>query len=542
MQYHEEMKKKFLQLKEIAAKYNLNLHDIDKVIDSMETFRVTSPVIGNFSTGKSSLINAILGKQLVSVDVTPETAVPMEIYYGHNHVYRYYKDSVTTHSIDELPLTDLTIHNTDVVQIEYDHEFLKSIDRVKIVDLPGFDTSIELHNKAIDDYLPNSLAYLLVVSSDEPILKSSITELLKELKLHNVPVYLILTKCQRLSAEELNEYRNMLSNYVCGILGTSDVKTACTESYGEIQVEEVKLFLQEIQSQTSILFHNKYSEQLKKAARYTEVYLVERIDKKDLSTSELELEAERLKKKIDMLMEDIDKEMKNFEGQMNQCILALHGKIRETMLDAQEAIAVMIRNGKDIRDRMSIVIRNAIIVSLKAEFEPRLYHYLQSVAEIIRQDMVSNESFMVDVEDAFKNDIIQDNISLFTPFVLGVVGIAMGPVGPIIGLAIGSFADVLMNKMSEQKKERKALKIADELIDKISIQAAEAASDQIRSYVDDINEQIRDKVLRQREILIKSLDDVKDELCLEEHQKQSDISGMMSDLETIREFMKIELL
>ena len=69
-------------------------------------------------------------------------------------------------------------------EIEYDSEFLKQIKSVNIVDLPGFDTSIELHNRAIDQYLPNSLAYLLVVSSDEPVLKESISDFLKELKVY----------------------------------------------------------------------------------------------------------------------------------------------------------------------------------------------------------------------------------------------------------------------------------------------------------------------------------------------------------------------
>ena len=97
----------------------------NKIIAGIDTYRVNTPVVGNFSTGKSSMINAIIGKALLSVDITPETAVPTEIYYGNNKVYQYDKNAVIERKIEELPLKGLTVQTTDLVKIEYDNEFLK---------------------------------------------------------------------------------------------------------------------------------------------------------------------------------------------------------------------------------------------------------------------------------------------------------------------------------------------------------------------------------------------------------------------------------
>ncbi|AWX14665.1 hypothetical protein CEP49_08005 [Mergibacter septicus] len=40
------------------------------------------PLIGNFSTGKSSFINAFINKQLLSTTVSPETAITIELYFS----------------------------------------------------------------------------------------------------------------------------------------------------------------------------------------------------------------------------------------------------------------------------------------------------------------------------------------------------------------------------------------------------------------------------------------------------------------------------
>ena len=294
MEYVNEYKEKFAKLIEIQKKYDISTEETQEILDSIDTYRVNTPVVGNFSTGKSSMINAIIGKPLLSVDITPETAVPTEVYYGENHVYQYDKKGIIERRIDELPLRGLTVQTTKLVKIEYDNEFLKKIHSVNIVDLPGFDTSIELHNRAIDQYLPNSLAYLLVVSSDDPVLKESIVEFLKELKFYNMPVYVVITKSRRLDDDELDECKKLLQKTVGQIVGQDNVTVASVDSYGRVNVDELKDILIEIQGKTGEIFINKYSEQLRNASRYAEVYLMERIDKASLSSSRLEQEKEKI--------------------------------------------------------------------------------------------------------------------------------------------------------------------------------------------------------------------------------------------------------
>lgn len=540
MEYVSKMKERYERLKAIKQKYELSCLDVESELKGMERFKVISPVIGNFSTGKSSMINAIMGKELLSVDITPETAVPTEICYGEDRVFHFYGEQVTEYGIDDLPLEALNVRNTDKVCIECKCPFFEKIPSVKLVDLPGFDTSIELHNKAIDQYLPNSLAYLLVVSSDEPVLKDSIADLLRELKVFHVPVYLVITKSKRLSKSELEDCMNLLQKNVKSILEVDEVKCTCVESVGEVDVEGVKEFLLEIQGKTERIFTRKYMDSLKKSAKYVEFYLLDRIDKKDLSTSELEHEKEKLEKEMQEVMSRISREMEAFDSQLEDCIFEVKKRIAEDMEGAVDILSVLIRNGNDISDRINGIVRNAVAISVKAEFEPRLQRYLSNIAEAVQIESPISEELKFELDKKFEENIVHSIIVKVTPFVLAAIGAFIaGPLLAIIGVAVGAFGDVALNLTSERRKNREALKTAKELVDKISVDAAKEAEAGMRAYVDKVNVEIRKKVEKQRELLLKSLHDVETELELEESVKRQDIKNLETDLQSVRELMNV---
>lgn len=449
------IQKKFRKLKEIQEKYGIDTAETDKIIAGIDTYRVNTPVVGNFSTGKSSMINAIIGKALLSVDITPETAVPTEIYYGNNKVYQYDKNAVIERKIEELPLKGLTVQTTDLVKIEYDNEFLKEIKTVNIVDLPGFDTSFELHNRAIDQYLPNSLAYLLVVSSDEPVLKESISDFLKELKVYNMPVYVVITKSSRLDDDELEECKKLLKKLVGKIVERDDVKVACVDSYGKVNVDELKDILREIQGQTGKIFINKYSKALRAASMYTEVYLVERIDKACLSTSRLEQEQEKVEKKMNEISVDIDKEKNNFSRQAKVCINTIRERIKGDLEATLPTISAMLENGTDITDKINSVVRRSVRIGINTEFEPKLKKYVEHISEMITIEFPENDIIINNVNATLKNNVVDEITKTALPVILAGVGLVLTPFAAVIGGMVGVVADVIHNISNNKKNKKK---------------------------------------------------------------------------------------
>ncbi|MDD6858362.1 MAG: dynamin family protein [Lachnospiraceae bacterium] len=542
MEYVNEYKEKFAKLIEIQKKYDISTEETQEILDSIDTYRVNTPVVGNFSTGKSSMINAIIGKPLLSVDITPETAVPTEVYYGENHVYQYDKKGIIERRIDELPLRGLTVQTTKLVKIEYDNEFLKKIHSVNIVDLPGFDTSIELHNRAIDQYLPNSLAYLLVVSSDDPVLKESIVEFLKELKVYNMPVYVVITKSRRLDDDELDECKKLLQKTVGQIVGQDNVTVASVDSYGRVNVDELKDILIEIQGKTGEIFINKYSEQLRNASRYAEVYLMERIDKASLSSSRLEQEKEKIQKKIQEISVEIEREKNNFERQARVCINSIRDHVKTDLEASLPTISAMMENGNDITDKINSVVRRSVRIGINTEFEPKLKKYVKHISEMITIQFPDDDEIFKGVKEAISQSVPEEVAKSVLPVVLAGVGFALAnPIVAAIGGIVGIAADTLHNIKNNRKKQLEIDKAANEIVAEVTKQTTDSIEREIIKYISKINQKIENDVLKQKAALEKSLEDINIDISIEENNRIAQTGNLEKDLEVIREFRKDRL-
>lgn len=69
---------------ELQALHTLDIESfgIDNAIANITSTELLIPVIGGFSAGKSSLLNSFLQEEILSVAVTPETALATELHYS----------------------------------------------------------------------------------------------------------------------------------------------------------------------------------------------------------------------------------------------------------------------------------------------------------------------------------------------------------------------------------------------------------------------------------------------------------------------------
>ena len=249
---------KFSKAGELQKKYSLSTEKAETAINDIKAFKVTVPLIGGFSTGKSSLINATLKTDLLSTDITPETAIPAEISYGADGVCYHFKDRKEKGSLAEFQGRKLSADTISLVEITLENAFLKEISGVKIVDMPGFDSGYKLHNKAIDDYLPKSLAYIITVSADEGTVRESILNFLNELKLNEMPVYLVITKSDKVPPDELEETVTHIQKTVSGKLNIQTLAIAVTSADDE-ETEEFEKILYDVQRKSDEIFQKHFS-------------------------------------------------------------------------------------------------------------------------------------------------------------------------------------------------------------------------------------------------------------------------------------------
>lgn len=71
------------EIEKIANVYGISNDNVHQVKEKAMSAKVCAPIIGKFSSGKSALVNTVLGynRKILREDITPETAIPAEIVY-----------------------------------------------------------------------------------------------------------------------------------------------------------------------------------------------------------------------------------------------------------------------------------------------------------------------------------------------------------------------------------------------------------------------------------------------------------------------------
>lgn len=156
------------------------LTEVVRGVDRVRT-RLKQPfsvlVVGDFKRGKSTLINALLGRVIVTSDVAPETVAITELHHGPVlKVEAQLADGGRVALREEdLPSDRLgpILENlpgpVDVVRIEAPVPLLEGI---TIVDSPGMGDMLWRFDRRVAEYLPRADAVLHVVSALSPLSES----------------------------------------------------------------------------------------------------------------------------------------------------------------------------------------------------------------------------------------------------------------------------------------------------------------------------------------------------------------------------------
>ncbi len=176
--------------------------------EKIETNTFNLVVVGQFKRGKTCLINALLGTDLLPVSVVPLTSIVTILVYGENLAVKvFFNDG----RILDIPVEKLPEYVTESgnprnekevreVVVLYPSPYLK--DGVRLVDTPGVG-SVYLHNTDVAySYLPKSDGALFLLSVDQPA-GSAELEFLSDVREFADRIFFLLNKIDYLPGEEV---------------------------------------------------------------------------------------------------------------------------------------------------------------------------------------------------------------------------------------------------------------------------------------------------------------------------------------------------
>ena len=539
------LQNQFKIVKELTEKYHLPTQELYNHINEMQNFKVTTPVIGGFSTGKSTMINAFLDDKLLRTSITAETAVPAEISYGPLNVQAVKGDHKETLTLDELKNRSFSIHDTDYIEIQTNHTMLAQLPTTKLVDMPGFDSGIQAHNTAIDHYLPKSLAYILTFSAEEPVMKESIADFLNELKLHDVPVYVCVTKADKVTPATLEKNIEAIRNSVTHSLGLAPKKVVpiwAKKKPNEnnekvVDVNGLQDILQDIEKNSRSIFDKRFSTLLSQYAKTVEQYLQEMLKSTELTVSELDEKEAKLLKDIERVQKKVADEQQHFSIQLQDSITTIQSKINDELQHNKNTLVAMLTRGQDIQAKLNLIVRMAITQGIKADFEPVVQKHISKLSAAIQLDMpidtfeIERDDLKEKTQETLKNLAVKS-----APLILGAIGLALtGPVAALVMAALPLIADLFFKQRKEKEAQEQAeQKLLTEIIPQVLKVADEQIANELESYSGNIHTAIQEDVAKQRDLLQKALEDTRQQKLNEQVQQQQLTAAWEQDLQRVR--------
>ncbi len=211
----------------IVQMLDLDLTDRQSCLELKEKIEANTfnlVVVGQFKRGKTCLINALLGTDLLPVSVVPLTSIVTILVYGEKLAVKvFFNDG----RIQEIPVEKLPEYVTESgnprnekevreVVVLYPSPYLK--DGVRLVDTPGVG-SIYVHNTDVAySYLPKSDCALFLLSVDQPA-GSAELEFLSDVRGFADRIFFLLNKIDYLPEEEVDRSVSFSRDVLEGIMG-----------------------------------------------------------------------------------------------------------------------------------------------------------------------------------------------------------------------------------------------------------------------------------------------------------------------------------
>ncbi len=543
-----------------------------KSMQTIDSTGFTIAVVGEFSSGKSTLINALLGLDLLPTNLNPTTAHLTLIKYAEKHDIKIHYSNGSVKSIEpsNSALKKFTFLHShpDSAEIRYIEVFWSSpiLRSISIVDTPGTNdlskTSLELSNHILRQ------ANAVLVCFTHPVNRSVIDFLKAHVFAYERDAYRFIMNRVDMNMPEdypaMKAYtRKMLDRY-CQDDKSSEPIIMCSArnalrevvETGEIRDPGVRILLNEIYSLNRDIIKNPAWIDTKKSfARNVaksmnkeieselkllhaddadflkqEKGLKTLIDKRDsklnvmygmVSDSFARLEAE--------LIDELNSLEQNIKRQINYEIQMFQGDIKNLPLKLENTLSNTMQNWQNTTrpkiERFQMNLMKELQSQIISTFKKDVEHIPQIQLDLV-EDKMTNIFRPIEGQDALEEMILKDRVS--ANLVSGAIGGVVGGLGALM-LGTMSFLTVPAAIIGYLIADRKYKNLVDREKSRLSVETdnhikrkVTESKENIISHINNLKQYYENKVA---EIFNSSIEQTQDKLRLIKSEKEKSIEN-----------------
>lgn len=407
----------------IATSVECPTENAESLKQTIKDYELLVPVVGEFSAGKSTFLNSFVGRKVLSVSINPETAVATELRYSPEEYAEVIIDKGESFDCKRISIEDAAKVEKEwrCVRLYLNSENLKKIEPLVMVDMPGFDSPRDDHNRAITSYLNRGVHYVVLTSVESGTVTASMKRQIQDIQNMGRTCSFFVSKANLRSESDVKDICQEVQDQVEDILGEStEVKPLYKDAGAELKklvntIDPEQLFCKVFKEATLQLL-----DELNSAVTAKIAALKSDREKNKSAIRDMEEALDKLLRRRDRMLAEARNS--HFEDDIDS-ITSAAGNAVHSEIDRLIDMAMHGSGSDAISQEINSVVRSAVIPAVNR------------VAKGITEKISTN--FQMELQEYQKTFSLLDN-----PEFVNKVGIAASQMGDMAKVAINGVASM----------------------------------------------------------------------------------------------------
>ncbi len=356
------------QVLEVLKEVEIDKTECSTLLASVQKQQLVIPVVGNFSAGKSTLLNRFLEKSVLPTGITPETSLATELHYSANERIEAFSNNDEKAESFELNEQSFEVIKENAPKYSYlkvylNNEALKNSAPLVFVDMPGFDSPISSHTHAILEYLERGVHFVILTSVEEGSLTKRMVRELKNLLEFDKGLSFILSKTNLRTLSQVEEVSHYIEEQIqdhldltTHLIRSDKDNNALLEVADTIDAEKLfnALYLKRLKFLNSQLQNSLKS--VMESFDYSKEKALEEIKALDLGVKDIEKTYEKLRANLE-------------EEYSSVAVGSVVKKVLEDVREQKSYLASLINRPNELNSEIESVMQQSLIKNTKLEIE-----------------------------------------------------------------------------------------------------------------------------------------------------------------------------